>query len=194
LSEPVDALIVDLGPDTIKLINAVRDDGSALVDPQLPIVALTTGHDRFHPIRLLERGADDVICEPWLYVEIRARLAAVLRRANADRRRAVLKAGTLCVDVRSRRVWISETEIQLPAREFELLRVLIGEPDRVFTREELLRVVWGWSEETAGHARTRTLDSHASRLRQRLNVAGETFVRNVWGVGYRLTDTGLTPV
>lgn len=156
LSDRVDALIVDLGVDTIKLVDAIRAEGSSSVDPQLPIVVLTTGRDRFHPIRLLDRGADDVICEPWLYVEIRARLAAVLRRASADHRRAMLKAGTLRVDVRSRRVWVGDTEIELPAREFELLRVLIGDPDRVFTRNELLKSVWGLGD----WAQTRTLDTH----------------------------------
>ncbi|HZV25873.1 MAG TPA: response regulator transcription factor [Acidothermaceae bacterium] len=190
LSDRLDALIIDLGVDTIKLVDAVRADGSGSVDPQLPILALTAGHDRFHAIRLLDRGADDVICEPWLYVEIRARLAAVLRRASADRRRAVLKAGTLRVDVRSRRVWVGDIEIEMPAREFELLRVLVADPDRVFTRSELLQSVWGLGD----WARTRTLDTHATRLRHRLNIAGESFVRNVWGVGYRLVDTGLTAV
>lgn len=183
-------VIVGLGVDTIKLVDAVRDGGSASVDPQLPIVALTAGHDRFHPIRLLDRGADDVICEPWLYVEVRARLAAVLRRANANHRRAVLKAGTLRVNVRSRRVWVGDMEVQMPAREFELLRVLASDPDRVFTRSELLQSVWGLGD----WARTRTLDSHASRLRHRLNFAGESFVRNCWGQGYRLIDGQCHPM
>ena len=188
LSDQVDAVIVDIGVETIELVSAIRDGGLGLVDPQLPVLALTAGHDRFHAIRLLDRGADDVICEPWLYVEIRARLAALMRRAHGDRRRVVLRAGTLRVDVRSRRVWVGDTEVQLTAREFDLLRVLVSEPDRVFTRNELLQSVWGLGD----WARTRTLDTHANRLRHRLNIAGESFVRTVWGVGYRLTDTGLT--
>ena len=155
-------VIVGLGVDTIKLVDAVRDGGSASVDPQLPIVALTAGHDRFHPIRLLDRGADDVICEPWLYVEVRARLAAVMRRANANHRRAVLKAGTLRVNVRARRVGVGDMEVQMPAREFELLRVLASDPDRVFTRSELLQSVWGLGD----WARTRTLDSHVISSRE----------------------------
>ncbi len=87
----------------------------------------------------------------------------------------------------ARRAWISDVEIKLTAHEFDLLRVLVSDPDRVFTRDELLETVWGLGE----WARTRTLDSHAARLRHRLNTAGGgTWVRNVWGVGYRLTDTG----
>ena len=168
LCDRVDAVIVDLGVETIKLIDAVRDDDFASVDPQLPILALTAGHDRFHATRLLDRGADDVICEPWLYVEIRARLAALLRRAHADRRRAVLRAGTLRVDVRSRRVWVGDTEVQLPAREFELLRVLVADPDRVFTRSELLERVWGLGDSGAdSHARYSCEPSAAQVERRR---------------------------
>jgi len=134
-------------------------------------------------VRLLERGADDVIYEPWLYFEVRARLAALLRRANAGgRRREVLRAGALRVDVAARRVWIGDTEIKLTAREFDLLRVLASDPDRVFTRSELLESLWGLGD----WARTRVLDSHAARLRRRLNDAGGgNSVRNSWGRGYR---------
>jgi DNA-binding response OmpR family regulator len=135
-----------------------------------------------------------VIYEPWLYLEVRARLGALMRRSNVGRGRQLLRAGALRVDLGARRVWIGEAEIGLTNREFELLRVLISEPDRVFTREELLRVVWGWDEATAEGACTRTLDSHASRLRRQLNACGGDWVRNVWGIGYRLVDTGLLPV
>ncbi len=190
LPDHVDALIIDLSLDTLKLLDAVRVGAYPTVDSQLPVLVLTESPDRFHSIRLLDHGADDVICGPWIYPEVRARLAAVMRRAYAEHRRSVMNAGSLRVDVRTRQVWVADTEIDLPAREFELLRVLITDPDRVFTRKELLENVWGLGD----WARTRTLDSHASRLRRRLNVAGERFVRNVWGVGYRLNDSGLTAV
>jgi DNA-binding response OmpR family regulator len=190
LPDHVDAVIIDLSLDTLKLLDAVRAGAYPTVDSQLPIVVLTDPLDRFHSIRLLEHGADDVICEPWIYPEVRARLAAVMRRVHAEHRCSVMNAGSLRVDVRTRQVWVAETEIDLPAREFELLRVLITDPDRVFTRRELLQNVWGLGD----WARTRTLDSHASRLRRRLNVAGESFVRNVWGVGYRLMDGQFHPV
>lgn len=188
LADRIDALIIDLGPDTVKVVDSVRG-GDCSTDAWLPILAGSASEDLFYPVRLLERGADDVIYEPWLYLEVRARLAALLRRAGAGRVRQVLRAGALRVDVRARRVWIGEGEVELTNREFELLRVLASEPDRVFTRKELLETVWGMGD----WSRTRTLDTHAARLRQRLNVAGDSFVRNVWGVGYRLIDTGLTP-
>jgi DNA-binding response OmpR family regulator len=188
LSDHVDAVIVDLGADTTKLIDAIRNGDQPSVDPWLPILTGSASEDLFHAVRLLERGADDVIYEPWLYFELRARLAALLRRATIARTRPFMRAGALRVDASARRAWIADAEIKLTAREFDLLRVLITEPDRVFTRTELLQTVWGLGD----WARTRTLDSHAARLRQRLNNAGSgSWVRNVWGVGYRLTDTGM---
>jgi DNA-binding response OmpR family regulator len=85
---------------------------------------------------------------------------------------------------------MGQTQIELPSREYELLRVLATDPHRVFTRSELLETVWGLGD----WARTRTLDSHASRLRRKLNDHGGDWVRNVWGVGYRLTDSGSLPI
>jgi len=190
LSRELDAVIVNLGADTTKLVDLVRD-GEQHADPWLPILAGTSSPDLFYPVRLLERGADDVIYEPWFYFEVRARLSALLRRARAGSSPVVLRAGKLRVDVRGRCAWIGETQIKLTAREFDLLRVLVAEPDRVFTRGELLSSVWGLGD----WARTRTLDSHAARLRQRLNEAGGgSWVRNVWGVGYRLMDGEFHPM
>jgi DNA-binding response OmpR family regulator len=190
LSDNVDALLVDLGPDTLHLIDLIRGGQCPAVDAWLPIIAGSESQDLCHSVRLLDRGADDMIFEPWLYLEIRARLNALLRRADAWRSREVLRSGSLRVNVRARQVWMGETEIELPGREYELLRVLATDPDRVFTRTELLQTVWGLGD----WARTRTLDSHASRLRRKLNDHGGDWIRNVWGVGYRLTDSGRVPV
>jgi len=93
-----------------------------------------------------------VIYEPWLYFEVRARLAALLRRANVAQSRQVFRAGALRVDVRARRVWVGGTEVGLTAREFDLLRVLASDPDRVFTRSELLESVWGLGDWATGRA------------------------------------------
>ncbi len=191
LTDQFDAMILDLGPDTTKLIEAVRS-GEIATDSWLPILAGSASEDLFYPIRLLERGADDVIYEPWSYLEVRARLAALLRRTQASRSpRQVLRAGALRVHVAARRAWIDDTEIKLTAREFDLLRVLASEPDRVFTRSELLQSVWGLGD----WARTRTLDSHAARLRRRLSDAGggRNYVRTSWGRGYALVDTVTVP-
>jgi DNA-binding response OmpR family regulator len=95
-----------------------------------------------------------------------------------------MRIGPLEVDQLSRQVWLHGEQVALSKKEFALLRALAAEPTRVYTREELLRGVWGFKT----LAETRTLDSHASRLRAKLSVNGSRFVVNVWGIGYRLID------
>ena len=132
---------------------------------------------------MLERGGDDVVRKPFAYAELRARIAAVLRRSEQRRRTSILRAGPVVIDVRSREVRVHDRPVELSAKEYDLLVTLAGDPTRVFTRVELMRGVWG--RETFGH--TRTLDSHASRLRRKLcGGCDEKLVINVWGVGYRL--------
>ena len=98
-----------------------------------------------------------------------------------------MRLGPLEVDPIARRVELGGERISLSKKEFALLRALADDPTRVFTREELLRGVWGYRS----LGTTRTLDSHASRLRRKLSSAGDRFVVNVWGVGYRLIDGGI---
>src|ERR671926_7337 len=132
--------------------------------------------------RALERGADDFLSRPFLYDELLARIRAVLRR-TAPIVPDLVHVGALEIDRLPRRVAVAGKRIDLPAKEYELLLKLASQPRRVFTKEELLREVWGFQS----LGRTRTLDSHASRLRRRLARAGDgRFVHNVWGVGYRL--------
>ncbi len=95
-----------------------------------------------------------------------------------------MRAGELEVDPAAREVRLRGARVVLSQKEFALLRALVADPTRVFTKEELLRSIWGYR--AAGS--TRTLDSHACRLRQKLGVDGDRFVVNVWGVGYRLVD------
>jgi DNA-binding response OmpR family regulator len=115
------------------------------------------------------------------------RIDALLRRSRRRPSLGRLRVGTLEVDPLARQVRLRGERISLSKKEFALLRALAAEPTRVFTREELLRGVWGF--QTIGM--TRTLDSHAFRLRKKLNAAGDRFVINVWGVGYRLVDGGI---
>jgi len=182
-----DAIVVDVNGKTLGLIDAIRaGDGLAgRVDPDTPLIVLTARVDELHRIRVLDRGGDDVLAKPYSYPELRARLAAVLRRARARQAPRVLRIGELTIDLAARTVDIRGTRVELPAKEYELLRTLAREPTRVFTREELLRDVWGHAHGCA----TRTLDSHACRLRHRLSEAGgNRWLRTVWGVGFRLTD------
>jgi DNA-binding response OmpR family regulator len=153
-------------------------------DRNVPVIVLAPTSDPVERVRALDRGADDVIGRPFAYEELLARIRALLRRSTTSTAE-VLDAGELTVDRRTRRVTVRETRVPLSAKEFELLAWLAAEPYRVFTKEELLREVWGFR----ALGRTRTLESHASRLRKKLRVAGgDSFIVNVWGVGYRLLE------
>jgi DNA-binding response OmpR family regulator len=136
--------------------------------------------DRVHAFR---KGCDDYVPRPFDYQELVERIHAVLRRARPAVVE-VLEAGPVRIDTRTRDVRVGGRRIHLSQKEYELLVQLAREPERVFTKDELLYEVW----EYRAPARTRTLDSHASRLRRKLReaAAGEPLVENVWGVGYRL--------
>jgi DNA-binding response OmpR family regulator len=182
-----DLILVDVNGATLQFVDAVRS-GEGLtgrVDPDTPLIVLSRDADRLQRIRVLERGGDDIVRKPFAYPELRARIAAVLRRSERRQNTRILRAGPIVIDVRSREVRVSARPVDLSAKEYDLLVTLAGEPTRVFTRAELLRGIWGL--QTFGH--TRTLDSHASRLRRKLCGEGpDKLVINVWGVGYRLTN------
>jgi DNA-binding response OmpR family regulator len=153
-------------------------------DRNVPVILLAPSSDPVDRVRALDRGADDVIARPFAYEELLARIRALLRRTTAANGE-VLVAGELVVDRRTRRVTVRDRLVPLSAKEFDLLARLASEPSRVFTKEVLLREVWGFR----ALGRTRTLESHASRLRRKLNVdENDRYVVNVWGVGYRLLD------
>jgi len=184
-----DLAVVDLAlPDGsgLELIERVRgaDGVASRLDPGLPIVVLSGRAGEVDRVRGFERGADDFVAKPFAYAELRLRLAAVLRRSRLRPGRGVLRVGDLCVDPAAREVRLRGRRIELSQKEFALLRALAAEPTRVLTKAELLRDVWGYR--TLGT--TRTLDSHACRLRTKLGLEGDHFVVNVWGVGYRLVD------
>jgi DNA-binding response OmpR family regulator len=154
-------------------------------DRELPVIVLGgQAADAVDRVRAFDRGADDFVVRPFHYEELVARIRAVLRRTQPAPGR-VLRAGGIEVDTATRRVTAGGERVVLPGKEYELLVKLAGDPHRVFTKEELLREVWGFRS----LGRTRTLDSHASRLRRRLARPGQPpYVQNVWGVGYCLLD------
>jgi DNA-binding response OmpR family regulator len=156
------------------------------IDPEVPVIMLSGRATETDRVRGFARGADDYIAKPFNYPEVAARIGAVLKRARARRERGIVQVGELRIDPASREVSLGDLEIELSAKEFALLHALAGDPTRVFTKEELLRDVWGFKLMGS----TRTLDSHASRLRRKFAPAagGRRWVVNVWGVGYRLTD------
>jgi DNA-binding response OmpR family regulator len=184
-----DLAIVDIGlPDGsgLDLITRVRaaDRVATRLDPSLPLVILSGRTAEVDRLRGFARGCDDFVPKPFSYGELRARIEAVLRRAAERRGNGRLRVGELEVDPPSREVRLRGERVTLSQKEFALLLALAAEPTRVFTKEELLRDVWGFRS----MGTTRTLDSHACRLRQKLAAGGDRFVINVWGVGYRLVD------
>jgi len=184
-----DLVLVDIGlPDAsgFEVLRRVREaDGIASrLDPSTPLVLLTGRDGELDRVRGFERGADDYVCKPFSYPELRGRLAALLRRADHRRRTGRLRVGELDIDPQARTARLRGETLALSQKEFALLRMLASEPARVFTKDELLRQIWGFR-----HLGTsRTLDSHACRLRHKLGVHGDRFVVNVWGIGYRLVD------
>jgi DNA-binding response OmpR family regulator len=188
-SEFPDLAVLDLelpDRDGLELLEQVREaDGVAgRFDPDLPIVVLSGRVTEVDRLRGFHRGCDDYVVKPFSYQELEARIVALLRRERRRPGPARFRIGSLELDPLARQVWLHDELVKLSKKEFALLRALASDPTRVFTREELLRGVWGYRS----LGRTRTLDSHASRLRKKLAHAGERYIINVWGVGYRLMD------
>ncbi len=151
----------------------------------VPVIVLGPEEaDAVDRVRAFQRGADDYLHQPVVYDELLARIRAVLRRV-APPSPALSEVDGLTIDRLARVVRVGGEVVHLAGKEFELLSALAAAPKRVFTKDELLRDVWGYRSFT----RTRTLDSHASRLRHKLERSPEDrFVVNVWGVGYKLVD------
>ena len=186
---PVDLAVVDIGlPDGsgLDLLRRVREAGGpgSRIDARLPLLVVSGRSGETDRVRAFERGADDFVTKPFSYGELRLRIGALLRRARERRVDGRLRVGELSLDPVAREVRVRGTRVALSAKEFALLRRLAAEPTRVYTKAELLKDVWGFRALGA----TRTLDSHACRLRRKLAVAGDHFIINVWGVGYRLID------
>jgi DNA-binding response OmpR family regulator len=151
----------------------------------VPVLMLTARDDETDILIGLGVGADDYVTKPFRMREVVARIQALLRRVEraaeltAARAPEGLVVGDLGVDPTSRRVTVAATDVHLTPLEFDLLVTLAAAPDRVFTREELLREVWGWADAYG----TRTLDSHVKSLRAKIGAAR---IRTVHGVGYAL--------
>jgi DNA-binding response OmpR family regulator len=180
------------GPEALELAARSRPDlvllgDQSALDGFADVPVIVIGHeqaDAVDRVRAFARGCDDFVDRPFHYDELVARIHAVLRRVTPAQREQ-LDAGPLRIDRATRRIDADGVRIDLSGKEYELLVKLATDPYRVFTKEELLRQVWGYRS----LGRTRTLDSHASRLRRKLQAAAEEpFVINVWGVGYKLLD------
>lgn len=152
----------------------------------VPIIMVTAKGEDMDKILGLEYGADDYITKPYNVLEVKARMKAIMRRiskrgATQEEGRIIVK-GELRIDCESRRVIIGDREVNLTAKEFDLLELLAMNPNKVYSRENLLNIVWGY--EYPGDART--VDVHIRRLREKVesNPSDPKYVYTKWGVGY----------
>ena len=152
----------------------------------VPIIMLTAKGDDMDKILGLEYGADDYITKPFNILEVKARIKAIFRRNNRNvpeqENQKVIETKGLKIDVDSRRVYIDDKEVNLTAMEFELVYLLVSNPNKVYSREQLLKTIWGPSY--PGDART--VDVHVRRLREKIEAtpADPKYIHTKWGVGY----------
>ena len=158
----------------------------------VPIIMLTARSEDTDKIIGFEYGADDYVTKPFNIMELKARIRALLRRAGAAARTTGgenrLTAGHIRLDPVERTAWKGDQAVELTAKEFDLMELLLRNPGRVYSRENLLNVVWGY--EYIGDYRT--VDVHVRRLREKLELdsANPEFIRTKWGVGYYLSNKG----
>ena len=152
----------------------------------VPIIMLTAKGEDMDKILGLEYGADDYITKPFNILEVKARIKAIMRRttkpAAKEEKAKVIQAGDLKLDCEGRRVFIKDKEINLTAKEFDVLELLVFNPNKVYSSENLLNIVWGY--EYPGDVRT--VDVHIRRLREKIepNPSEPKYVHTKWGVGY----------
>ena len=152
----------------------------------MPIIMLTAKGDDMDNILGLEYGADDYITKPFNILEVKARIKAIIRRSGKklpeEKHSKVITCGDMKVDCESRRVFIAGKEANLTAKEFDLLELLIHNPNKVYSRENLLNIVWGYDYP----GDVRTVDVHIRRLREKIenNPSEPKYIHTKWGVGY----------
>ena len=152
----------------------------------VPIIMLTAKREDMDKILGLEYGADDYITKPFNILEVKARIKAIMRRTQKEKKQEersnTLEAGDMRLDCEGRRIFIAGKEINLTAKEFDVLELLVKNPNKVYSRENLLNLVWGY--EYPGDVRT--VDVHIRRLREKIETtpSNPKYVHTKWGVGY----------
>ena len=182
-SESPDLIVLDLMMprlDGLEACTKIREFS------QVPIIMLTAKGDDMDKILGLEYGADDYITKPFNILEVKARIKAIMRRTAAREPKKEnskeIEAGDLRLDCESRRLFILNREVNLTAKEFDLMELLMRNPNRVYSRETLLDAIWGYDVSSE----IRTVDVHIRRLREKLelNPAQPEHILTKWGVGY----------
>lgn len=182
-----DVVLLDVmlpGHDGFEVCQAIREFS------EMPIIMLTAKGGDMDKILGLEYGADDYITKPFNILEVKARIKAIMRRnsrksgKSAKAESTMIVCGDLKLDREGRRVFIQEKEINLTAKEFDLLELLVTNPNKVYSREALLNYVWG--NKAMDNGDVRTVDVHVRRLREKIepSPSDPKYVHTKWGVGY----------
>ncbi len=185
-----DLIILDLslpGVDGLEICRRVRAHPA-----YTPILMLTARSSEIDRVVGLESGADDYLTKPFSVRELVARVKAIFRRVEAlqrepaSRDEAPIRSGALAIDPLTRKVQLAGRPVRLTAKEFDLLVQFARNPERVYTRSDLLDLVWGYGHNGYEH----TVNSHINRLRSKIEAdpSAPRFIQTVWGVGYRFTD------
>ena len=148
---------------------------------QMPVIMLTAKGETFDKVLGLELGADDYIVKPFEPKELVARIKAVLRRYKPQTNKRVVEFTDLIIDADSYLVHFKGKALEMPPKEFELLFYLASNPNRVYTRDQLLYEVWGYDYP----GDSRTVDVHVKRIREKITEHNEWQIKTVWGVGYK---------
>lgn len=188
-NQPFDLIILDLmlpGMDGLEICRRIRQHAH-----YTPILMLTSKTSELDRVLGLEVGADDYVSKPFSIRELMARVKAQFRRgealqSNADQSAKRMQVGDLMIDIDKRRVTLAGKQIDLTAKEFDLLLQFVNHPGRVYSRMQLLDTVWGYGHEGYEH----TVNSHINRLRGKIekDPAHPQYILTVWGVGYKFND------
>ena len=183
MATPYDMILLDVmlpKMDGFEVCQRIREFSN------MPIVMLTAKGDDMDKILGLEYGADDYINKPFNILEVKARIKAIMRRTTPqvvkEQKITEIKSGDFTINTENRRLFILDQEINVTSKEFDMLLLLVTNPGKVYSRDELLRTIWG--EDYPGDART--VDVHIRRLREKIepNASEPKYVHTKWGVGY----------
>lgn len=181
-----DLILLDLvlpGINGMNLCKSIRKDS------QIPIIIITEKDEDINKILALEYGADDYLVKPFNILELKARIKAIFRRINyrnTNINNEIVKIGDFEINTLGRKINIKDREINLTGKEFDLFYVLVSNPGRVFKREELLELVWGY----AYYGDLRTVDVHIRRIREKVekDSSNVQYILTKWGVGYYFNE------
>ena len=183
MATPYDMILLDVmlpKMDGFEVCQRIREFSN------MPIVMLTAKGDDMDKILGLEYGADDYITKPFNILEVKARIKALMRRTTPqvvkEQKITEIKSGDFTINTENRRLFILDQEINVTSKEFDMLLLLVTNPGKVYSRDELLRAIWG--EDYPGDART--VHVHIRRLREKIepNASEPKYVHTKWGVGY----------